>query len=471
MTRLNRKTLSDEAQCDLAVLDAVIAGVDDTRPHESAVGELAVAMREMRPSASEDFISALDARAAQGFARPARGRSRLSFGSERPPGPAPRSRDPRLFGRARALGRRLSLGRARLPLGHASSPLLRPASGLAIAALLAIAVALPIALSGATHNGHRGTGSTLGAPATPAVEQKASGSAQLAPSGSATTKAPSEASSGVRTPEGSTPGVAASAPALVSPVTPAPAGPAGGSTRLVERSAALDVGVGANAVQSSAQRVFTIVSAFGGYVRQSNVSSGEPRRGEEPAPAQGEEAARGGASFDIRVPSANVSSAIAALAHLGHVRSETNTTNDLTDQHTSLRSAFDAAQAERQRIVAKLRKTTSEGEIDALKEQLRSIDGQIASLEHQLRALDQRVTYTSLALTLTPETAAGSGSSSGDLTPGSAADDAAQILDTALAVLVIAAAVLLPLAAVAIAAWVAVALTRRRLREHALDAS
>ena len=214
--------------------------------------------------------------------------------------------------------------------------------------------------------------------------------------------------------------------------------------------------------------MFTLVSASGGYVRQSSVSSGESGRGAEPA--QGEEGQRGGASFDIRVPSANLSSAIAALAHLGHVRSETDTTNDVTDEHSSLDRSLAQAQAERSSLLAQLRKATGEPEVALYKARLRAVDEHIGQLQSKLRGLDQHVTYTSISLSLTPESPSG-GAGAGGLTPGGAAHDAATILDTALAVLVIAAAALLPVAAIVIAAWAAFVLTRRRLREQALDAS
>jgi hypothetical protein len=97
------------------------------------------------------------------------------------------------------------------------------------------------------------------------------------------------------------------------------------------------------------------------------------------------------------------------------------------------------------------------------------VEARISQLQGALRALTARIAYTSLALSLTPEPL--SGAASGDLTPGAAAGDAAQILDAALAVLVIGAAAALPLAAIILAGWIAVVLTRRRLREQALDAS
>jgi hypothetical protein len=379
----------------------------------------------MRARPGEDFLQTLDAKAARGFARP------------------------------RGAG-----ARGRAGVGGMRMLLLRPTSGLALAVLIAAAVAVPVLVSSGAHKSRRavpilrGPVEAVSAPnaaAPPSVTDKA----QLRSPAPATVGASTQSAASAQSTAGA-PSAASSSPL------------AGGAARLIERTATLDVGVAPASLQSSAQRVFTLVSTFGGYVRSSSVSTDEPKRGEEPA--IGEEAQRGGASFDIRVPSVHLSEAIAALAHLGHVRSENNTTNDATDQHTSLRRAFDAAQAERSAILTKLRRAFGEAEIEALKVRLHAVDARIASLEAQLRALDQRVTYTSLALSLTPDTSAG-GASSGDLTPGGAAHDAAQILDAALAVLLIAAAAMLPAAVVLVAVWAAIVLTRRRLREHALDAS
>jgi hypothetical protein len=231
----------------------------------------------------------------------------------------------------------------------------------------------------------------------------------------------------------------------------APAAP----QRQIERTSTLEVGVAPSAVEAAAQRAFTIVSAFGGYVRQSNVSSSTT--------------GGGGASFDIRVPSSNLSGAIAALSHLGHVRSENDTTNDVTDQFSALERSLGELQSERASLLHRLGRAAEPQEIAALKRQLHAVDGRIAAQQSALRALKARVDYVSLALSLTPEAQAAA--STGNLTPGAAARDAGEVLEAALAVLVIAAAVALPVAALAIAAWAAFAFARRRLREQALDAS
>src|SRR5207244_7307103 len=160
-------------------------------------------------------------------------------------------------------------------------------------------------------------------------------------------------------------------------------------------------------------RVFTLVSAFGGYVRQSSVSSGS-------SGSSGE----GGASFDVRLPSAKLAVAIAALSRLGHVRSETDTTNDVTDQLGALRRALGDLRAERASVLKQLSAAPSAERVAVLKQRLRALEAQIARLQAQLRALNARVDYTSLALSLTPE--ASSGASSGNLKPGGDADDAAR---------------------------------------------
>jgi hypothetical protein len=233
------------------------------------------------------------------------------------------------------------------------------------------------------------------------------------------------------------------------------AGPESAPARQVERTSTLDVGVSPAAMRTAAQRVFTLVSAFGGYVNQSSVSLGSVGQG-------------GGASFDVRVPSANLASAIAALAHLGHVRSETDTTNDVTEQYDSLQRSLADLRAERSSLLRQLAAASEETAAATLKARLHGVETRIAQVQGSLRALTKRIDYTQLALSLTPEAAAGA--SSGALTPGAAAGEAAHILTVALAVLVIALAAVLPVALVVLAAWMPISLTRRRSRARARDA-
>jgi hypothetical protein len=234
-----------------------------------------------------------------------------------------------------------------------------------------------------------------------------------------------------------------------SPAAPVP----GAAARRVERSSALDVGVAPGDVESTSQRVFTLVSSFNGYVRQSSISSG---------------GGQGGASFDVRLPTSNLTAAIAALSHLGHVRSENDTTNDVTDQFDSLQRSLGDLTAERASLLRQLAAAADAQRAAALKAQLHAVEVRIAQAQGSVRSLRARIDYTRLSLSLTPE--ASGAATPGDLTPGGAARNAAQILAAALAVLVIAGAAALPVALLCIAGWIALALTRRRLRERVLDA-
>jgi hypothetical protein len=160
---------------------------------------------------------------------------------------------------------------------------------------------------------------------------------------------------------------------------------------------------------------------------------------------------------------------MAALSALGHVRSENDTTNDVTDQFNSLQRSLGDLRAERTSLLRQIARASEAQEVTTLKARLGHVEARISQQQGAVRSLSDRINYTSLALSLTPEAAAAS--KHNDLTPGAAARDAGQILEAAVAVVVIGAAALLPLAAIALAAWLVVVSTRRRLREQALDAS
>ena len=409
--RRGTEELTFEAQRELQALEAAIRG-EPVAPEHAALAELALSLREERPQPSAEFARALDGRAARGF----RGAGRQERSGAQARG---------------ALGTRPLVRRRQTGGGLGwRVPRRRVAVGLAAGTALAAVVVASVVVFSGGRSEHPRPAFATNSVAAPAV----SGAGRADQLGTAE-RGPAEAA----------------APANAGRAEAAPSAAA----RAIERTATLDVGVSRRSIQSTAGRVFTLVSAFGGYVRQSSVSSG----------SSGED----GASFDVRLPSARLSAAIAALSHLGHVRSETDTTNDVTDQLGALRRALGDLRAERASVLKQLSAASSAERAAVLKERLRALEAHIARLQTQLRALNARVDYTSLALSLAPE--ASSGASSGNLTPGAAAKDAARILDAALAVLVLAAAALLPLGAIVIAGWSAIALTRRRLREQALDAS
>jgi hypothetical protein len=398
-----------ETRRELAAIDAALRG-EAVAGTDAPLAELSRELQTMRPRPTDDFVRTLDVRAAGGFERE-RPRSateaRRRVWPWRRPGQAPPARR-----RRRAL--------------------FVSAVGAAVTVVLVAVLAASQLRSGGGEAGPRPAraGPAFSAPAV------------RGPAVSAPTR-PSSAASAARAAKGD----------LEVPAAGAASAAADAAPRRVERTSTLDIGVASRAVESTAQRVFTLVSSFRGYVRQSNVGSG---------------AGEDGASFDVRLPTSNLSAAIAALSHLGRVRSENDTTNDVTDQFSSLQRSLADLRAERASLLRQLAAAADAQRAAALKARLHAVEASIAQSQGQLRSLASRIDYTALSLSLTPEAAGAA--TPGDLTPGGAARNAAQILEAVLAVLVIGAAAVLPVALLALAVAIAVAVTRRRLRERALDA-
>jgi hypothetical protein len=259
----------------------------------------------------------------------------------------------------------------------------------------------------------------------------------------------SGSSSSTGTPDAAGTGASGSAP------TPSAVAPAPASGRRVERTTDLVLAVRRNGMQDAAQQVFGIVTAAGGIVQSSNVASGQGA----------------GASFDLRIPASRVSDTVARLAKLGHVRSETNSTLDVTKAFTSLGTRLSDASAERRGLLRQLAKAVTANETASIKARLRLVEAQINSIQSQLRVLRTRTDYARVSLELVPQykhevVPAHHGSG---LTPGRALHDAGHVLAVAGAVALLALIVALPVAVLALLAWLAARPVVRRRREHALD--
>ena len=91
---------------------------------------------------------------------------------------------------------------------------------------------------------------------------------------------------------------------------------------------------------------------------------------------------------------------------------------------------------------------------------------EIASARHALRRVNNRANFADVSVELVRR---GEDDEGGAWTPGDAFDDAMRVLEIAAGVLVVAAAVLLPLALFSLLAWLARRGVTRRRRERALD--
>jgi hypothetical protein len=224
--------------------------------------------------------------------------------------------------------------------------------------------------------------------------------------------------------------------------------------RKVERDAQLTLETARAEIERTADRVIEVTDRYRGFVVRSAVSGGDD--------------SRAGATLELRVPSTRLQPALRDLSALAHVRSRTQTSQDITARFTSARSRLNEALTERRALLRQLARATTPNETASIRARLRIANGQITAARANLRSLRNRVGFSSIAVDVQadPNAAVTRG---GGWAPGDAVHDALEILGIALGVLIIAVAVVFPLLALVAVSWLAVAKLRRMQRERALD--
>ena len=238
-------------------------------------------------------------------------------------------------------------------------------------------------------------------------------------------------------------------------VVPPPSGgdAAGAPQRKVERSAMLDLATGAGGLDRVADGVIRATDASGGFVASSQVDAG---------------ATGGTARFDLRVPTDRLDATLAALSRLGHVRSRSQSTDDVTGAVVSARERLSDAQAERRALLRALGRARTSTQAEAIRARLRLARTEIASARGDLHALGGRTAFSSVSVTVSAR--GGGTSAGGTFGPDDALHDAIRILGAVAGGLLVALAVLLPVAALVALVWLGARTVRRRSRERALDA-
>lgn len=252
--------------------------------------------------------------------------------------------------------------------------------------------------------------------------------------------------------------VVSAAPEAAAPsagvAAPPAASRAGGGRRFVERTTSLSLSTPADDLRDVANGIVRETKDAGGVVDASSVS------------ASGD---GGTASFTLRIPSDRLAGAVKALSGLGDVVSLDEATQDITGSVASASERLSEARAERRGILRSLQRANSDAELAALRARLREVRARIGRADGDLQALRRRA---DLARVQVEVSAAGKPRHDGGgagWTPGDAAGDAWRILQVVAGVVLVAAAVLAPLALLALLAVATTRLTRRRRREHALD--
>jgi hypothetical protein len=228
--------------------------------------------------------------------------------------------------------------------------------------------------------------------------------------------------------------------------------PASAPGRVQQLGASVTLAVAATAVQQTADRVSRLVVRDGGYVQSSHV--------------QVQQGSTGEADLMLKLPSEKLSAALASLEQIAPVREESQSLQDITDTYNAARQRLSDVQAERQALLHALSKATTEGEIDSLRERLAQSRGALAGAHSALAAVSRRASTAEVEVNVIGSAHA----ASEGLTLHRGLHDAGRVLTVALVVLLIAGAVLIPLALVLLVLMLAGRAWRRHRREQVLAA-
>lgn len=221
--------------------------------------------------------------------------------------------------------------------------------------------------------------------------------------------------------------------------------------RIQQLAASITLAATPSAVQETANRVSALVVGDGGYVQSSHVNVGQ---------------STGEATMTLNLPSAKLGAALAALSRLAPVRSESQSLQDITGSYDSARQRLTDATAEQRALLRALSKATTEGQIDSLRERLSQTRATIARDHSALQTVSRQAATAEVEVTVLADAHA----ASEGLTLHRGLHDAARVLIVALVVLLIAAAVLVPLALVIVLSVAGLRAWLRYQRERALSA-
>jgi hypothetical protein len=248
---------------------------------------------------------------------------------------------------------------------------------------------------------------------------------------------------------------AASPDTSVAPLEPVPRDgnfAPGQANRKIERSFSLELDVPLDDMARVADQVTAVTNRHGGFVLNSSVNSGRED---------------GGGDFSLRIPSDRLRPALRDLAELAPVIRQSQEGRDVTRQHVTTKDRLQAARAERRSLLRRLEEASTDQEAEAIRQQLDLVAGEINGLRAQLRDLRLRTDYAvvnvSLLVAGDHDDNGGPGGSFDD-----AVDDAGDLLVGFAGVLIRVMALALPLALIALAAWLGTRGLRRRRRESAL---
>jgi Domain of unknown function (DUF4349) len=226
----------------------------------------------------------------------------------------------------------------------------------------------------------------------------------------------------------------------------------GSPRRRVERTISMTLEAPDAEIPRVGQEITQVTNRHGGFVLSSSLDTNDD-----------------GASgyYELRIPAARLRPALADLAGLATVASQSQSEQDVTRRHVTTQDRLQAARAERRSLLRRLELATTDEEAEAIRRQLDIVAAEINGLRGLLRELRLRTNYAVVTVELLgtddDSSGAGAGGSFDD-----AVDDAGNLAVGLAGVLIRIAAIAVPLALIGGVAWLAARLLRRRRRESVL---
>ena len=221
-----------------------------------------------------------------------------------------------------------------------------------------------------------------------------------------------------------------------------------GADRAVLKNASITLSAQPNEVEGVADRAIRIVDALGGYVETSEVTRGS---------------SSASAALTLKLPTADLDKGLAQISKLAHVSSRSQQAQDVTDQREQLESLVRDARADREGLRTRLAKATTDKERSRLRGLLDRATRRVTARTRDLNQLGAEVSYATVDLSIEGDRRSGAIADPDDRwTPGDALGDAGRVLEVIAGVLMIALAVLFPIAVIGLIAL----LIGRRLTRH-----
>jgi hypothetical protein len=227
----------------------------------------------------------------------------------------------------------------------------------------------------------------------------------------------------------------------------------GTDKRQVDRDVSMRLSTRPEDVRDVSDEVITITRSLDGIVVNSQVS---------------EEGNHSTATLELTIPSRNLDAAIDRLRDLAHVDSLQESTADITHPYVTAQQDLRDAQAERRSLLDALANASTVAEAQSLRLQIEDARKRISQAQARFDniARQARLSTVSVEVVADPSVpAADDGRSIGDWL-----DDALSVLRDVAGVLLITAAIVVPLAILVAITWLLTSRLRRRRRERALDA-